>query len=242
MDPRNEDYEKVSNLITRGKEAQNRAKIEEIVEGSKAELSERLKKYRDEWGEKVVFDEKKMKDFESNLRASLAELKDGRVAVDDKRFKEVIRSRLDPKYWRRYVYGGVEAVLDIALLTQVVVPAASKWWLGRKAGQVGAEVGSRVGTHVAETATDSGNIPMKDTIWKSSKEWLMKHGVNNPTNNEIMQVSKQIAGDNGVGVNIWNIAGNPLDTHMQQGFLLKFGGASKILNAIRLARLAAHIF
>src|SRR3989344_2434543 len=242
LDPRNEDYEKVSNLITQGKEAQNRAKIEEIVEGSKAELSERLKKYRDEWGEKVVFDEKKMKDFESNLRDSLAELKDGRVAVDDKRFKEVIRSRLDPKYWRRYVYGGVEAVLDIALLTQVVVPAASKWWLGRKAVQVGAEVGSRVGTHVAETATDSGNIPMKDTIWKSSKEWLMKHGVNNPTNNEIMQVSKQIAGDNGVGVNIWNIAGNPLDSHMQQGFLLKFGGASKILNAIRLARLAAHIF
>ncbi len=79
-------------------------------------------------------------------------------------------------------------------------------------------------------------VSMKDTIWDTSKEWLNQNGITNPTSEEIMNVSKQVALDNHIAVQEWGIEGNPIDTSMQQGHLLNYKGAATVLAAINVAR------
>ena len=71
-------------------------------------------------------------------------------------------------------------------------------------------------------------VNMKDTVWYSVKEWLRAHGIINPTNQQVLELSKQVTQDNHLGVKIWEQIGNPMDTAMKQGYLLDFSGAKKL--------------
>jgi len=241
--PENKDYQKFSEIITGHKVEENNKRIEIIVANSTKELKDRLTKYRDEFGKVIIKDPAVIAKFQEGLRESLLRLQNGRVESDTKRFNEIITNRLDPNYWRRYVYGALEMAL-MALGFNVVVGkiATSKWWLGKKVADIAPDIGGTPPNFInlpPEYVPDE--LAMKDTIWRSAREWLQGNGVPNPTNQEIMNVSKQVATDNGIGVKIWDIPGQPLDTNMQQGFLLKFGGASKILTAIKIARGIASV-
>ncbi len=248
--PESADYENYSRIISGHKIEENNKRIDAIVAESSATLQGRMAKYKDEFGKVVSADERIMAGFEATLRNSLLELQNGQKESDAKEFNKIIKDRLDPNYWRRYVYGALETVLGIwgakIMITNI---AASKWWLGKKAVDIGLEAGqgtaeqsvSEIASTAAEAITESDQIPMHDHIWGTAKEWLKQHGISNPTNKEVMDLSKQIVTDSNIGVKEWGISGNPLDTHMQQGHLLKFGGASKILMAIRIARGIASI-
>jgi len=244
--PESADYENYSRIISGHKIEENNKRIDAIVAESSNTLQERMAKYRDEFGKVVSADERIMAGFEGSLRNSLLELQNGQKESDAKEFNKIIKDRLDPNYWRRYVYGALEAVLGIwgskVMITKI---AASKWWLGKKAVDIGMEASQSTAEETvstaAETVAESDQIPMHDHIWGTAKEWLNQHGISNPTNKEVMDLSKQIATENNIGVKEWGIPGNPLDTNMQQGHMLKFGGASKILMAIRIARGIASI-
>ena len=236
--PESENYQEFSEIVTGHKVAENNKRIEVIIAGASKELGDRLAKYRDESGKVIVKDEAIMSKFQEGLRESLLRLQSGRVKSDVKRYNDIITSRLDPNYWRRYVYGTLEMAL-MALGFNVVVSkiAASKWWLGKKViDGVPIPPMSEVASEVVP-----GEMGMENTIWNTAKGWLQQNGIPNPTDSEIMNVSKQVASDTGIGVKVWDIPGEPLDTNMQQGFLLKFGGAAKILTTIRIARGIASV-
>ena len=58
-----------------------------------------------------------------------------------------------------------------------------------------------------------------------AKRILIEQGVPNPTDSQVMDVSKVIAGDSGVGVGEWDMTGSPIDTNMKAGTLLHIGKA-----------------
>ncbi len=240
------DYERYSQIVSGHKIEENNKHIEATVAKASADLKKRLVKYRDEFGKVVTNDEAVMANFESGLRTSLLEQQNGQKLSDAKEFNKVITERLDPKYWKRYVYGALETLLAAGGL-QLAVNGLSmpNWWLGKKTVDTTMDVvgGGNPGpenTFIGPQLPE-GDESMHNTIWRTSKEWLAKHGVPNPTDKEVMDLSKQVAVDNDIGVKEWGIAGNPLDTGMEQGHILKFGGAMKILTAIKIARGIASI-
>lgn len=239
------DLERYSQTITNEKIKENNELIDNLVSASAGYLTRNLERYRDEFGESVVTPDK-IGTMQNNLREQLIALQRGfgsreeiaglskeqqagpserRQAIinNPETFRANIRQSLDAGYWRRYVYGGVEAILDLAMikiaLTKLLATGVEK-----------------VAAQGASKAVESMDIPMKDTIWNTSKEWLQQHGITNPTDSEVMRISKQVAQDNGIGVQEWGISGNPMDTGMQQGHLLKFKGAGIALKAIGVAR------
>jgi len=244
--PTRDDYERMSKRISGMKEQTNNQAIEKIVGNSSKSLGERLKKYKNEFGEKVLVTAGDRKKLEDEMRKELTKLQDGETEADAKKFSKVIRDTVDPAYWKRYVYGGLEMALD-ALALKVVISkiAAEKLVLfTRKASQVAktaADAGGG-GPEIGFTEApgdmfppDSGDefMNMKTTVWDSSREWLRHHGVGNPSNQQIMEVAKQVCQDNGIGVKEWGIEGNPMDRGMKAGHLLKFSGALGKLNLIR---------
>lgn len=240
------DYENYSKIISGHKIEENNRRIDAIVAESSATLQERMAKYKDEFGKVVSADERIMAGFEATLRNSLVELQNGQKESDAREFNKIIKDRLDPNYWRRYVYGALETVLGIwgskIMITKI---AASKWWLGKKGLDVALEGGQQAAENTIltgpEAIAETGDVSMHNTIWQTAKEWLQQNGVGDPSDKEVADLSRQIATDNNIGVKEWGISGNPLDTNMQQGHILKFGGASKILLAIRMARGIASI-
>ena len=238
-----DEYEMYSNEISNRKVEQNNARIDAMVTASSLALQDKLAKYRNEFGKVVVADEAIMTKFEGNLRTSLQELQDGEVVSSNKKFKKIITENLDPGYWHRYVYGALEMLLaGWGLKVAVAKFANSQWWLGKEATRQAIHGHDINLPNLNGPAAPTGDVPMHNTIWQTAKEWLQQHGVTHPSNKEIMDVSKQVAKDNGIGVNVWNIPGSPLDTHMMQGHLLKFAGGAKIATAIKVARLLGHIF
>lgn len=237
--PGSEDYERFSQAISGEKIRENNHRIDTMVAGASASLRERLAKYRNEFGDVVVSDEEIMANFENELRDSLVGLQNGQRESDAREFNQLITRSLDPNYWRRYVYGALETLLAAwGLKVGLANLAASKWWLGKKAADVSVEAVGNLGQDIH---LPTEGEPMNNTIWQTAKEWLQQNGVTDPTNKEIMDVSKEVATESHIGVKEWGIDGEPLDTKMQQGHLLKFGGASKVLLGIKIARGIASI-
>jgi len=220
-----EDYERLSNAISREKHIENQIYVSYLVKNAESTLRERLKKYKNEFG-KNVLDETKIKEAMAELKGKLLSLENGALEADTKDFSKVIKDKLDPKYWRRYIYGGAEAALGFAGWSWLSGKAASWWYGGGEAAKAmgGAEAG-KAASSVAEALPEE--MPMDQHIWGTVKEYLTQNGVPNPTDQQIMEGSKIIAHDNGIGVKIWGVDGAPLDTNMQQGYLLKFGGLVK---------------
>ncbi|KKW06814.1 MAG: hypothetical protein UY41_C0014G0015, partial [Candidatus Moranbacteria bacterium GW2011_GWE1_49_15] len=121
---------KYSEGITAQKKEENGKLINTIIEQSTRNLEFSLKKYKDQFGDSAVTTDK-LDAFRSRLRKELDALQRGfinegelqgkgglamrgpskvREAILAKpdAFKKTIRESLDSKYWKRYVYGGVE--------------------------------------------------------------------------------------------------------------------------------------
>ena len=213
-------------VVCEVKRERNLIYINQVLEEADRKLQERLKNYRDASGKQVQLDPEKRAKLLGALGQKLVSMQDGVMEADGKDFAKIIKENLDPKYWKRYIYGGVEAALELSGL----------WWKFGDASYYG--FGSATKSAAAsgvESAASSGaeNVGMQNHIWGTVKEYLTQHGIPNPTDRQILEGSKIIAHDNGIGVKIWGIDGTPLDTGMGQGYLLKFGGLVKKLAMIK---------
>ncbi len=223
------DYERYSELITKDKKDVNSRIMGGIIDSSMAEIAKRLEKYRSASGLKVAELEKNKEEFRKQLTGALAELQDGQIEADVKKFDAIIKDSFDPNYWSRYVYGGLEAALETVGLKILITKLAAAEVVKAKGGFAAAK----------EAAGESGNLTMKDSVWKTAKLWLRHHGVTHPTNSEVMQLSKQMAADNHIGVAPWHVTGSPMDIHMKQGYLLKWSKTAARLAKDLVAKHAA---
>ena len=71
------------------------------------------------------------------------------------------------------------------------------------------------------------------------RDMLHEKGIPNPTDPQIMEVTKQLATDNTTAVSKWHMAGKILDTKMLFGMAIKVGKAA--LLATRIARMATGV-
>ncbi len=222
------DYERYSEAVTdpatKEKCAKNSKVMDAIMAGTMAKLEEKLKTYKSASGLKVMEIEKNRKAFRENMREELLALQAGQVGADNKKFAKLLRDSFDPNYWSRYVYGGLELALEAAgiklFFTHYIAAEALKAKAAAAASEAAVKGKAVAGAAKMEAVGDK--LGMKDTIWNTCKIWLKQQGVAHPTNSEIMQLSKQVAVDNHIGVAPWNIPGNPMDVAMHQGYLLKW--------------------
>src|SRR3989338_10033359 len=184
--------------------------INQVLQQADQKLQERLKNYRDVSGKQVQLDPEKRRQLLGALGQKLVSMQDSPKTADVKEFSKIIKDNLDPKYWKRYVYGGAE----------MAVWAAGAYWLNFAGGS--AKVAALNAPPGAESIA-GGDAPMKDHIWGTVKQWLTEHGVSDPTDSQIMEGAKKVAIDNGIGVKEWGVSGTPMDTNMGQGYLLKIG-------------------
>lgn len=202
-----EEYERMSKAITGEKLSKNNSLIEEILKKAETTLSEKLAKYKNEFGKEVLNEKSKTKLLE-NIKKALYERQLGQVEKDSKELTKLVRDNLDPKYWRRYIYGGVELALDAVLIKLIL------------------------GGVAAETAGVK-TIALDKTIWHTTSEFLAQHGITNPSNAQILEASKIVAEQNGVAVKVWGISGQMIDTALPKGLLLDYGGVLEKLAYIK---------
>ena len=120
--PTAEAYEFLSKTITEKKIDLNQ-KIEDAIVSDSLEHLEKVlesktwplsilepKKYKNEGGEEVLTPENK-KALGQSIREKLRELRRTQANSDLAKYAKIIRQDLDPIWWRRYVYGGVFALI-----------------------------------------------------------------------------------------------------------------------------------
>ena len=163
-----------------------------------------------------------------------------------------MRSSLDKSWYKRYVASGIEAALGFAGIKWLVVPMVDSYTKAKateaalqtrrvisaveNAVSSGSPIGDVGSTAVEATEATRG---LQDNLWNMAKGLLKEKGLGNPTDGQIMEVTKQLAADNSVGVNKWGMAGNILDTKMPVGMAIKVGGAA--LKAASLAKIAVGL-
>ncbi len=215
-DPSAQEYEMMSRGISGEKMVYNERAVENIIQDATKSLEERLEKrsllqgYRSADVGKKVLTPEKIALLQERMRHQLNGMRNGQVRGDFKQYAQLMRRNLDPGWWKRYIYGGVEVALDGLALHLVTAPGAAE------AVPAHAGTGTKLLPPPAELVE-----PMHRTIWQTTAEFLKAHGVANPTNAQIMEGSKLVAQGNHIGVNVWNIPGNPLDVHMRAAYLLK---------------------
>ena len=208
--PTAREYEILSEIVTHEKIIANRQIEDEIVRDALHQLEERLRnnsrvqEYISYSGEQVITAER-MRDVENRIRGTVCRLRRGQAMDDIVNYKGMIREALDPEWYKRYVATGVEMVLGAVALK----------WVIAKAFVGGAEIVTKGAVEVTRG--------MKGTIWDTTREFLTENGISSPTNKQILEASKMVAKDNGIGVSEWNILSTPVDTNMLNGHLLKFG-------------------
>ncbi len=220
-----EDYGQLSDIISIEKASENYIYVNYAVKNAENHLRKRLEKYSDEFGKKP--DESKIKGAMEALRDKMMEFQDGAKEADTKDFSKIIKEKIDPKYVRRYLYAGAEAALGFSGWAWVSDKAASWWYGSEKIAGGAAEIGARA----AENLSDK--VPMDQNIWHTVREYLTNNGISDPSNGQILEGSKLVAEQNGIGVAEWGTHGVPMDTVMQQGHLLKMSELAKNLIHIK---------
>ncbi len=215
-----EQYQEISEQITKDKRKQNEKIEKEIVEHAVIQLGKRLEVnpiiqgYRSAHGGEKVMTEDKIAALRTELAAELKKLRNGQMRKDRLNYASLMRKNLDPKWWARYIYGPLEAVL-MALAVKFVVTKLAAEKAVAATGKTAAE----------KTTAEAMQVGLKDTIWGEAKKQLVSHGIANPTNAQIQQVAVTISKESFVNVPPWNIAGQVLHTKMQAGYLLNLKGA-----------------
>jgi len=215
-------FEQVANTIRREKNmqyidlvtAQARTKMKERLNWGGAKFTRGLE-YRDRDGNKVQFDDAKLDQMMLNLRTKLIAMQDGAVKEDVKGFTGIIKKDLDPKYWKHYQYAAVDA-----LLWTKGYLALNKYFAAN------AIPGSSEAVPPVSGAEQIITPPtgMDGTIWNTVDQVMRNppsnmglEAIPHPSLEQLTEASKYVVKGNGVGVDIWNIKGAPLDTLMQQG-------------------------
>jgi len=247
-----EDLSLASEQVDQEKELFNDRLIMEIVDRAEGQIKDKLASYNDDFNNAVASPEKLALfrvELEKALRQSTVGLGDrgGRIVKKEIDFKRELRNKLDSKYWRRYLYAGFDAgvATTLAALSYIYVTADSMTGLsnfinvgpdqtfspeylpGVPDPSVAEQIPKAVDT-VPSIAAENFT-PMKDTIWNTAKEWMASHGVGNPSDVQLLEVSQQVAADSNISVSEWGITGDAVDKTLKQGHLLDFRGASDLI-------------
>ena len=218
------EIEKLSQEITDRKVKENDAKINEIIVGVITGLEEKLKKYKGDRGENVLTEDAKNK-IAIDLQQRLNQMRTAYTDADSKEITKMLRESLDPKWWQRYVWAGLEFA-TASLITYVGASILISKFTAAKVGAAGAKVGAKEAT----TAL------LKDTIWGEAKRQLVAHGVTNPTMGQIQQVATKFCVDSGVkvmegGQLLWphTAGGVATDIALAKDFPISIAGGLKII-------------
>ncbi len=230
---KSENYEKLSNAISAEKRARNELLVEDIINDARRNLENRLRgykggkwfSYKDAGGNEVHNDPKKIAAMITELREKLLTLQNGAVEADAKEFAKIIRSNLDPIHWRRYVYGGIEALLAIGGIKLIFTSSIST------AVQEGAKETVQIAREVIKMRR---MVKIVKDPWTTTKLWLQQDaGIPDPTDQQIMAADKILSHTNGFGVKIWEKAGAPLDTQLSVDTMLDYGDVMKNIDWIK---------
>lgn len=247
-----EDLSLASEQVDQEKALFNARLITKIVDRAEGQIRDRLVSYNDDFNNAVASPEKLALfrvELEKALRESTVGLGDrgGKIVKKEIDFKRELRNKLDSKYWRRYLYAGFDAgvATSLAALSYIYVTADSMTGLsnfinvgpgqplspenvpGLTDPSLAKQIPNAVDT-VPSIAAENFS-PMKDTIWNTAKEWMTSHGMANPSDVQLLEVSKQVAADSHIAVAEWGTAGDVVDRTLQQGHLLNFRGASDLI-------------
>ncbi|MDP2668358.1 MAG: hypothetical protein Q8P07_00795 [bacterium] len=233
-------FEQVANSLRREKNmqyidlvtAQARAKMKERLNWGSTKLTKGLE-YRDRDGNKVQFDDVKLDQMMLNLRAKLIAMQDGAVKEDIKGFTGIIKKDLDPKYWKHYQYAAVDALLwtkgYLALNKYFAVNAISG-----SSEAISPPVSGTEQIIAPPTGMDRTVWQTVEGIFQNPPSELGLESIPHPNiedyvdiqsyndavaryMNQLTEATKYVVKGNGIGVDIWNIKGAPLDTMTQQG-------------------------
>ena len=209
---------KISNEITARKIVENDAKVGDIIVNTIAQLEDKLKKYKGVSGQDVLTEDAKNK-IATELQGRLNGLRGAYIEADAKELTKMMRENLEPDWWKRYVYGGLELALATTAVYFGTQYLASKF-AAAKIGGAGAK--------------GAGEVALKDTIWAEAKRQLVTNGVPNPTDAQIQQIATKFCEDSGVkvmegGKLLWSktAGGTAIDTVLSKGFIVKIAGGLK---------------
>lgn len=252
-------YEMMSEGISKEKKEANQKLEDELVAKALATIKEKTASYRTYSGEKLDLPEAKLKQIEDKLRSGIGALRTSQLKADEIKFNKIVRESLDTKWYKRYVAGGIEAAIGFTGLYWVTMPNGplSSWFFGK--GTVGAT--KEAARQVLHSTTSEGvssvipgptdtalhnqwaNLipgesdptrPLTSNLWNMAKQMFADKGIPNPTDSQIMEVTKQLATDNATAVEKWGLAGKVLDTKMPVGMVIRVAGA-----AARIAKIAS---
>lgn len=224
---------------------------EALIDSATTQLRERLGKmsrfgsmrtYRGEKTADVL--EQRLEQVTAYLKAELEKAAQENKKIDGRELAKALRENIDPEYWKRYIWGSAELALaagGAAMLWLKPASAVSAKALGTKIATRGAIKGSKeLVTTLTEAATNAASLEpptspeavdnarvVSKNIWNTVRQWYVDHGVN-PTNQQILDASKEIAKANDVSVPEWNIKGSISARRLATGIVLKgFGKLAK---------------
>jgi len=212
--------EKLSQEVTDRKIKDNDARINEIIISVISGLEEKLKKYKGDRGENVLTEEAKDK-IAIDLQNRLNDMRYSTIGADAKAIKKMLRENLDPDWWHRYVWAGLE-LAGASTIVYLGGPLLASKFAAMKTGGVASK-------EVAQVA-------LKDTVWAEAKRQLIAHGVTNPTSIQIQQVTTKFCADSGIqvmegGKLLWakTAGGKFVDTILAKGVAIKISGGLKLI-------------
>jgi len=212
--------EKLSQEVTDRKIKDNDARINEIIIIVVAGLEEKLKKYKGDRGENVLTEDAKDK-IAIDLQKRLNDMRYSTIGADEKAIKKMLRENLDPDWWHRYVWAGLE-LAGASTIVYLGGPLLASKFVAMKTGGVASK-------EVAQVA-------LKDTVWAEAKRQLVAHGVTNPNPAQIQQIATKFCADSGISVMeggkvIWakTAGGKFVDTVLAKGMAIKISGGLKLI-------------
>lgn len=192
--------------------------------------------YRNQYGEKVMLMENRVKDFAERMREQYATEMNAAVAttegrgdlespegvrasevlVTKKEFRKEMRKSLDPSWWSRKVYGVVEkAVWMIGIRSllsggEAVAQGAeaAKGANAAEAAKAGnaAEAIVTAGDPTITTVPETIGRAMDSHVWGTCKNFAAEFG-GNLNNEQLVEMSRIVSEANAVDVPVWDLAG-----------------------------------
>ncbi|KKT82634.1 MAG: hypothetical protein A3B99_04735 [Candidatus Yanofskybacteria bacterium RIFCSPHIGHO2_02_FULL_44_12b] len=175
--------------VVEAKDKENDEFINRAVENAVQILEEKLRKTKGFAGQEVMSEENK-KAVRKELLSELNKIRYGAVVEDLKSFKELIRGNLDEKWWRRYVWGGAEAILWGAGIGYLAMPGPE---------QVISATGGKAGTVATESATRAFSQILNENVWHTV-ESMSKVPL---SDQQLMDLSQQVLDANGMYEQEW---------------------------------------
>jgi len=179
-------YQANSDIISDRKKKENDEEIEYIIKSSGNDLLDKLAEYRGEAGQDVLTQENKLA-FQADLRGELNKLRDGAFRKDFVNFAKLMRRNLDENWYRRYVWGSVEA------LAWIGVGWASMTFLATKEAAIVAAKAVAGGAGGAEAAREFVEKGMHGNVWNTLKEMAQNGpGHFTPTGEQLKEWSQAV--------------------------------------------------